>query len=73
MKVYVVIELPPKEENEEFVYGEIMGIYSTLALAEELKERLEKKEQKECEENGFNNPIRYELEEHELDTYRYER
>ena len=73
MKVYVVIELPPEEENEEFVYGEIMGIYSTLALAEELKERLEKKEQKECEENGSNNPIRYKLEEHELDTYRYER
>ena len=43
MKVYVVIELPPEEENEEFVYGEIMGIYSTHALAEELKERLEKK------------------------------
>lgn len=72
MKLYVVIELPPKEENEEFVYGEVMGIYSTLALAEELKERLEKKEQKECEENGFDS-LRYELEEYELDKYRYER
>ena len=70
MKLYVVMEVD--DENADIPNTEIMGIYSTYEKAEELRSMLKKKELKEAEENGFE-PFAYNIEEYELDKYKFQK